>query len=194
MKKLLGVVALFFTVAFVACLSEDDDYVLYTNWANENDEYIDSIALDDSYIAVAAEWDTTLVVYMKRYNTPDTTALQPILTSTVDVMYEGSIIKEYYDYDYDDEDYDYPFDNYLVFDNSYSNTDSLYQTAITSVITGWQIALQYMYVGDSCTVVIPSDLAYGTSATGTTVSSIPYNSTLIFDMKLVNVYRDYVPE
>lgn len=193
MKKLFGVIALFCIVGVVACLEVDDDYTEYENWANENIEYVDSIALDASYIAVAADWDTTLIVYMKRYNTPDTSALRPIYTSTVDVMYEGSIIKEYYDYDYDDDDYDYPFDNYLVFDNSYSNTDSLYQTALTNVISGWQIALQYMYAGDSCTVVIPAELAYGTSATGTTACSIPYNSTLIFDMKLVNVYRDYAP-
>ncbi len=193
MKKLFGVIALFCVVGFTACLETDDDYTAYENWANENIDYVDSIALDASYIAVTADWDTTLIVYMKRYNTPDTTALRPIYTSTVDVMYEGSIIKEYYDFDYDDEDYDYPYDNYLVFDNSYSLTDSLYQTTLSNVITGWQIALQYMYEGDSCTVVIPADLAYGSSATGTTVSSIPYNSTLIFDMKLVNVYRDYVP-
>lgn len=51
------------------------------------------------------------------------------------------------------------------------------------VITGWQIALQRMHVGDRWLIHIPADMAYGSRSD----SDIPGNSTLIFDVELLSI-------
>lgn len=53
-----------------------------------------------------------------------------------------------------------------------------------SVIEGWEKALLMMRAGDERTYYIPSTLAYGEAGRG---SSIPPNSTLVFNMKLREV-------
>lgn len=54
---------------------------------------------------------------------------------------------------------------------------------VSDLITGWQIALTQMHVGDHWIVYIPYEVGYGTRANG----PIPACSTLIFDMELVAI-------
>ena len=54
------------------------------------------------------------------------------------------------------------------------------------VIRGWEIGLTGMKVGEQRTMTIPPAMAYGSSDRG----PIPANSTLIFDVELVGLYRD----
>jgi len=51
------------------------------------------------------------------------------------------------------------------------------------VIGGWDEGLSYLKVGDKATFTIPAELGYGSKAQG----SIPANSTLIFDVDVLNV-------
>ena len=51
------------------------------------------------------------------------------------------------------------------------------------LIQGWQIGLQELGEGGSCTLVIPSEAAYGNSQVGV----IPPNSPLVFDIDLIAV-------
>ena len=68
------------------------------------------------------------------------------------------------------------------FDNSYKrNCPEAFR--LCDVIDGWQIALQQMHVGDKWTIYIPSEMGYGSKASG----PIPANSTLIFEVELLGI-------
>ena len=56
--------------------------------------------------------------------------------------------------------------------------------AVTGVIKGWTEALLLMNTGTKLKVTIPSELGYGTRGAG---AKIPPNSTLIFEMELLEV-------
>ncbi|MBR2147778.1 MAG: FKBP-type peptidyl-prolyl cis-trans isomerase [Muribaculaceae bacterium] len=67
---------------------------------------------------------------------------------------------------------------------STSPADSLFRCRLnTGVIEGWGIAIPRMHIGDSCRVIIPYNVGYGTKASG---EIKPY-STLQFDIKLVGI-------
>jgi len=53
------------------------------------------------------------------------------------------------------------------------------------VIKGWDEGIAYLNVGDSATLIIPSELGYGSADRPT----IPANSTLIFDVELMDVKK-----
>ncbi len=68
------------------------------------------------------------------------------------------------------------------FDDSRTNTYG--ETfRLREVITGWQIALRAMCVGDRWRVYIPSEVGYGDR----TIDEIPGGSTLIFDIELLAI-------
>ena len=54
---------------------------------------------------------------------------------------------------------------------------------VSGVIAGWTEALQLMQEGDKWRLYIPSELGYGEQTRG----PIPGNSTLIFDIELIEV-------
>ena len=72
--------------------------------------------------------------------------------------------------------------NGKVFDSSYERG---YPEAfrLNELITGWQIALTQMRVGDHWIVYIPQVVGYGSKGSG----SIPGYSTLIFEMELMGI-------
>ena len=84
--------------------------------------------------------------------------------NVVTVHYKGSLI------------------NGKVFDSSYERG---YPEAfrLNELITGWQIALTQMHVGDKWIVYIPQEVGYGRQGSG----SIPGYSTLIFEMELMGI-------
>lgn len=88
------------------------------------------------------------------------TGSTPDLKSKVTVTYTGKLL------------------NGTVFDSE-TNLSLL----LGSVITGWQIGLPKIKAGGSILLLIPSGLAYGAQQAG----SVPPNSVLVFDIKLVSV-------
>lgn len=89
---------------------------------------------------------------------------KPAATDTVTTHYEGRLI--------DGE----------VFDSSYERGEPA-SFPLNRVIPGWTEGLQLMSPGAKYRLYVPSELAYGDQAAG----SIPPNSTLIFDVELLDV-------
>lgn len=75
--------------------------------------------------------------------------------------------------------------NGTVFDSSIQRgTPAVF--GVNQVIPGWQEALQMMPVGSKWRLFIPSELAYGEHGAG---DSIEPNSTLIFDIELLDIVK-----
>lgn len=74
--------------------------------------------------------------------------------------------------------------NDTVFDSSYKrNKPFSFTLGKGQVIKGWDEGIALLNQGDKATLIIPSELAYGSADKG----NIPPNSTLIFDIELVSV-------
>ncbi len=72
--------------------------------------------------------------------------------------------------------------NGVTFDSSYADEEPV-SLGLRTVIKGWIEGLQLMPVGSVFVFMIPPELAYGDSSSG----SIPPNSTLIFEIELFGV-------
>lgn len=68
------------------------------------------------------------------------------------------------------------------FDNSYSRGEPL-SFRLDGVIPGWTEGLKHIKKGGKIKLVIPPELAYGKTG----VPGIPANSTLVFDVELLDV-------
>lgn len=180
MKKLLSfaVVTLMLIPSLVSCFEDDTKlwnqyeelYVNNTNWLIEQIEKKDSNG-ELYYNLLTANWDSLAFVYIHYFNDTMLTKdnPQPYYTSTVEVKYRGQLYTG------------------TVFDST--AVDSTYKTKLSSVITGWNVALSNMHVGDSVQVIIPYHVAYGESGSAT----IPPYSNLLFDIKLVSIPALVVP-
>jgi len=71
-----------------------------------------------------------------------------------------------------------------LFDSSYKRHDSFkFPLGAGRVIKGWDRGVEGMKVGEKRRLVIPAELAYGSRQKG----QIPSNSTLIFDVELIEI-------
>ncbi len=71
-----------------------------------------------------------------------------------------------------------------VFDSSVDRGEPFsFRLGVGQVIKGWDEAIAMMNKGGKATLIIPSEIAYGTRDSG----SIPPYSTLVFDVELVDV-------
>ncbi|MDC9590378.1 FKBP-type peptidyl-prolyl cis-trans isomerase [Xenorhabdus sp. XENO-10] len=92
------------------------------------------------------------------------TGKAPKETDTVVVNYKGALIDG------------------KAFDSSYDRKEPL-TIRLDSVIPGWKEGLQHVKKGGKITLVLPPNLAYGQAS----VPSIPANSTLVFDVELLDI-------
>ncbi|WP_180103130.1 FKBP-type peptidyl-prolyl cis-trans isomerase [Acinetobacter sp. YH12126] len=97
--------------------------------------------------------------------TKEGTGRQPQATSVVKVHYTGKLVDG------------------TVFDSSVQRGEPI-EFPLNQVIPGWTEGLQLMKEGGKATLYIPSNLGYGAQGVPGT---IPPNSTLIFDVELIEV-------
>lgn len=163
-------------LALTSCLGDDKPDDSNDIWKKQNEDWMITKSLEKDaegnnvYERVGSAWDPNAYVLMRWHNDRSQTAskLSPISTSTVDVRYEVSAI-----------------DSVLI-DSSHkrvSPAPGVYRTVLSKNISGWVLGISQMHVGDTCTILIPYNQAYGT---------IQYNglkpySNLIFHVRLVDV-------
>jgi len=164
--------AMFF---FSSCL--DDGSEDTTNqWKEQNATWLEEQQIrkntdgTDYYTRIEAVWNPQAYVLMHWHNNRALTQNNrvPLSNSTVDMKYILYNCKG------------------VPMDSSYLRTspaDSIYRSRLNSNISGWVLAVTNMHEGDSCTVIIPYQQAYG--VTGSTVIQ-PY-SNLRFEMKLAGI-------
>lgn len=159
-----------------ACHDDEttNNYKKYASWREANEEFyqeqkalIDPVDGDLYYSSVIPAWNSGGEILMRYLNDRSLTEgnLSPLVTSVVNVKYKGWLMDG------------------TPFDSSYTATDSVFTTKVTSVIEGWQTALQYMRVGDSVRVVIPAAQGYASAGSG---KVLPF-SVLTFDVKLKDI-------
>lgn len=119
------------------------------------------------YERLQPEWNANSYILIHWFNDRSETAgnLRPLLTSSVRARYIGR--------------------NYLgqVFDADSTSEDGTY-FLVKGVISGWQVALQNMHVGDSVEIILPYNQAYGSSNPNELIQ--PY-SALRFNMRLHDI-------
>lgn len=176
----LAIAATMVGSAIVAGCGSKSTWEKYEDWRQANDEFYMQMKMrQDSdgalyYTELKPAWNPSSGVLIHYFNDRTLTAgnLSPMQTSTTSVKYHLRLY------------------NGEAMDSSYTLTDSLYISQVNQQISGWQIALNNMHVGDSAEVIIPYPVGYGTSGSG---SILPY-STLIFDIKLVDIPYYEVPQ
>lgn len=177
-KKLFHLLGVASLALLSACGGDDDNNEVnleqYNAWHDENVAWFNkeiSKADPDGagafYEEVVPVWAQGQTIYMHWFNDRNETAMNlvPDLTSTIQAYYEGRLC------------------NGTVFDKSENLSSKILTARVNGLIQGWQIALQKMHVGDTVQVIIPYQLAYGISGSG----SIPPYSVLKFNMRLVDI-------
>lgn len=83
------------------------------------------------------------------------------------------------------------FTNDTVFDSSVKRGQPIkFTLGVGQVIKGWDEGIALLHVGDKAKFIIPPDLAYGSQQRG----PIPANSTLIFEVELIDVKEIVEPK
>lgn len=163
---LLGLI----TFGLASCSNNNND----TQWRDDNLAFFDGLANHSDIDTIGDPTNGYPGIYYKVL-TPGTGQI-PIIGNVVKVTYTGWLWN-------DTTKYDSPLAVKNAFD---SNLNGFSFKVGTGVIDGWSLVLQRMPVGAKWRVFIPYYLAYGASGN----SSIPAYSTLIFDIKLLEITSD----
>lgn len=149
-----------------SCSSNSD-----TQWRDDNLAFFDGLASHSDIKAIGDTTNGYPGIYYKVL-TPGT-GKKPVIGNVVKVTYAGWLWNDTLKYD-----------SPLALKNAFDYNQTGFSCTVGSgVIDGWSLVLQNMPVGSKWRVFIPYYLAYGSSGS----SSIPAYSTLIFDMKLVEI-------
>lgn len=184
MRKLTKAFALLtaglLTAGLTGCFDDKESKAeQYREWRELNEKYVlDAEARKDEngdpyYTMITPSWAPGAFALIHWHNDRSLTEknLSPMDNSTIRMTYEL--------FDIDGE----------KISDSFANTDSVYQSQPNKNIIGVWTALTHMNVGDSVTLVLPSQAGYGEVS----FSDIKPYSTLIYNIKLKAVTAYEVP-
>lgn len=160
MKKYLEIVfALVVAVWFAGCKEDEQCTLVLDNSGVDSTYLVEDIAILDAYLA-----DSGIVAVedpsgLRYVIDVEGAGATPELCDQVIVNYTGTYLSG------------------RVFDEG-----DMVTLSMNSIIRGWQIGLLQFNAGTEARLFIPSALGYGGS-----VGSLPANSLLIFDIKLVSI-------
>lgn len=150
----------------------------YKEWRQQNEQYVTEAAAKTEggipyYTRITPSWAPNAFVLVHWHNNRSLTQgnLSPMDNSTTQITYELFDIEG------------------TRISDSFNNADSIYTSRPSQNIIGMWTALTHMNVGDSVTMVIPSQAGYGEMNYG---GVQPY-STLIYNVKLKAVTAYEVP-
>ena len=169
------------TIGILLCLpacSMDDrepNWEKYADWRERNQAYVDSVidVKDENgepyYTMLIPDWAPEAYALVRWHNDTMQTCnnLVPMDNSSVEMTYEL-----------------FDIDGKAV-SNSFANPDSIYYTQPQKNITGVWYPLTRMHVGDSVTIVMPSQSGYGARE----YAGIKPYSALIYNIKLKAVKK-----
>lgn len=168
------------TAGMTSCFNDDDSVAeKYKEWREQNDKYVleQEARTDENgdpyYTKIIPSWAPQAYSLVHWHNDRSQTAgnLSPMDNSTVQIKYELFNVEG------------------EKLSDSFSNTDSLYTSRPSQNIVGMWATLTNMNVGDSVTIVIPSQAGYGELIRG----NIPPYSTLVYNVKLKAIKAYEVP-
>lgn len=180
MRKLLFYIfgAFVTTCALSSCGDDDDDNSsnVWEKYAENREANINWLNSEEArtnadgtpyFERIIPAWNKGSYILMHRFTDPAETAgnLVPLYTSSVSVRYIGR--------------------NYqgVVFDADSLSANGTTFT-LSGLVSGWQVALQNMHVGDSVEIVLPYQMAYGSSSPSSAI--LPY-SALRFNLRLLDI-------
>lgn len=179
-KALVAFLSCGIGLTLTSCFNDDDsNSEKYKEWRTQNEQFLtEAEAMTNSdgsayYEKIVPSWAPNTYVLVHWHNDRALTAsnLSPMDNSTTQIKYELMNI------------------NNVTVSTSYANADSLYTSKPSQNIIGMWTALTHMNVGDSVTMVIPSNAGYGEVSYG---DILPY-STLIYNVKLKAITAYEVP-
>ena len=180
-SRLLPAIAMCTTGFMLTSCFEDDETTAekYKEWREKNERYVlEAEAKTDVngkayYTKIIPSWAPDAYALVHWHNDRALTAgnISPMDNSTTQITYELFNIEG------------------EKISDSFSNRDSVYTSRPSQNIVGVWAPLTHMNVGDSVTIVIPSQAGYGELNFG---DILPY-STLIYNIKLKAVTAYEVP-
>ena len=141
----------------------------------KNEEYVENISKDAAYQKLAFEFSPFAVYYKVIQGLPEgSKAQRPLQNSQVEYKYTLKLISG------EVLETDEVVKSWIFRQNGNQRPESM--------IRGMQLALQHMSVDETWEVVIPWQLGYGAyTYGGSSSSSIPAFSTLIFEVTLLSI-------
>src|SRR3990167_7797892 len=109
----------------------------------------------------------------------------PIADIGIEILSEGADGLEAQNGDRLTVHYTGTLENGTEFDSSRGGTPFVVTLGENRVIQGWEYGLQGVKVGERRVLTIPPSLGYGDQS----ISSIPANSTLVFDIEVLDIER-----
>lgn len=169
--RILAPVLIAVAVLMGSCSSDNKtNWENYKDWRQYNEQWLKEQTSRTNpdgtpfYTTVVAPWNPQQYILMHYWGDPAQNAgnLKPLFTSTATVNYTVQLAND------------------TVSDSGTAFTSQL---SSSGLIAGWSLGLMQMHVGDSCEIIMPYEVAYGSSGYG----SIPPYSDLRFNVRLTDI-------